>query len=217
MEQNKLLSRSWTRIILASVILGAAALRPAGAQVGTSVLLMQQTPSTGGMVTPKVGVHHFGTNENVALRATPEPGYQFLYWLGDVREPAAQATVVQLDAPKIVIAVFERSKYERLDVETRSLSAPVGGLIPTAADIAGAGSITSGAAGPRTRTSAAHVGPEPNNSPTQQTTDDDLTPVPEPATALLLVFGSVLAHITVRKNQVRRRKLYNRSWLSNLG
>jgi hypothetical protein len=192
-------------MIFASLVLGAALLKPACAQLGTSVLLIQQTPSTGGVLTPKVGVHHFGENEKVALWAMAEPGYQFVYWLGDVGEPTAPRTVVQLDGPKIVIAVFERSRYELLDVEATSMSSPVGGLIPAVADVAGGGSVAGGRQRPRTMVSATQ--PEPNDSPAQDTADDGQTPVPEPATLMLLLLGGILAHRRTRNKKYLTSKV----------
>ena len=40
------------------------------------------------------------------MRAVPKPGFKFLYWLGDVDEMSESETSVQLDSPKIVVAVF---------------------------------------------------------------------------------------------------------------
>jgi hypothetical protein len=49
----------------------------------------------------------------------PSPGYQFVYWIGNVTEATSSTTVVCLDTPKIVIAVFERSKFEFVEVEEK--------------------------------------------------------------------------------------------------
>ncbi len=71
-------------------------------------LLVQASPVDTGFVTPEPGVHRIGLNETVVLKAVPKPGYRFLYWLGDVDNPTANETIINLDSPKIVIAVFER-------------------------------------------------------------------------------------------------------------
>jgi hypothetical protein len=75
-------------------------------------LMLQQTPVDGGSVSPDIGVHNISANGAVTVTATPKPGYQFVYWLGDVAEPTSNSTVISLDAPKIVVAVFQRSEYE---------------------------------------------------------------------------------------------------------
>ena len=56
-------------------------------QSGDIALLIQQSPSDGGSVTPAVGIHYFAPGEEVELVALAEPGYQFLQWLGDVSDP----------------------------------------------------------------------------------------------------------------------------------
>ncbi len=73
---------------------------------GNIAVLVQQTPANGGSVTPGIGVHEIGTNSQIALTAVPKPGYQFVYWLGDVADPTANNTTAYADNPKIIIAVF---------------------------------------------------------------------------------------------------------------
>ncbi|MBN2136429.1 MAG: PEP-CTERM sorting domain-containing protein [Sedimentisphaerales bacterium] len=75
---------------------------------GDVALLIQQTPSRGGTVTPGVGVHYFLRGSSVVLSANPMPGYEFVHWLGDVVDPVSGRTIAQLDGPKIVIAVFAK-------------------------------------------------------------------------------------------------------------
>ena len=79
------------------------------------VLMVEQSPIDAGYVTPKVGIHGVKLNHVVTLTASAKPGYQFVYWLGDVTEPTSNQTTMLLDGPKIVVAVFERSEFEFLD------------------------------------------------------------------------------------------------------
>ena len=124
-------------ILLAVVFCGL--LKPAYCQTGRPVLLIQQIPDNGGTITPGAGVHYLEQNTSVTLTAVPKAGYQFIYWLGDVSDPTLNRTTAYLDAPKIVIAIFERAEYEFLDVEERTQSAPGGGLFASAADYARGG------------------------------------------------------------------------------
>jgi len=89
-------------------------------------LLLQESPVDTGYVTPspEEGVYRGKMNEKVVLKAVPKPGYRFLYWLGCVADPVANETVIYLDSPKMVIAVFERMKYPQI---TESTSPSKGG------------------------------------------------------------------------------------------
>ena len=75
-------------------------------------LLIEQSPVGAGKVAPQTGVYKAGVDEVVTLTAVAEPGYQFVYWLGDVTDPATAETTILVDSPKIVIAVFERSNFD---------------------------------------------------------------------------------------------------------
>lgn len=129
----------WQGVILAIVVVVAGLPRLAHCQTAGTALLLQQSPVNGGTITPSVGVHHFDLNTDVTLTAIPKPGYQFVYWLGDVSDPTASRTVAYLDAPKIIIAVFERVAYEFLAGKRRATSTPAHRLMPHPADYARGG------------------------------------------------------------------------------
>lgn len=75
-------------------------------------LLIEQSPIDAGKVAPQLGVYKAGLDEVVTLTAIAKPGYQFVYWLGDVTDPTTNETTILVDSPKIVVAVFERSKFD---------------------------------------------------------------------------------------------------------
>ena len=75
-------------------------------------LLIEQSPIDAGKITPQSGIYNAELDEVVVLRAIARPGYQFVYWLGDVTDPTTNETTIFVDSPKIVMAVFERSKFE---------------------------------------------------------------------------------------------------------
>ncbi len=183
MKRNSSMNNRWQVWLFAIAAVLCGLRRPAYCETNGSALLVQQTPPQGGTITPDVGVHHFDLNATVTLEAVPKAGYQFIYWLGDVGNPTANRTIVYLDTPKIVIAAFERAKYELLDVEEESRSAPVGGMFASAADYGRGGFIGGGGAMASKSTSSPAV------------------PVPEPATLYLLSLGGLtllLSRRTVR-------------------
>ena len=163
-------------------------------------LMVQQTPVEGGSVTPDVGVYNVSANGDIKVTATPKPGYQFVYWLGDVSDPTANSTVVAVNSPKIVVAVFQRSEYE-LPFESPAASESGGGgggmvrnndgqVLPF--ESAPGGQKYSGYSYPKYQPRLAIPAiPEPSPQ------DDFPVPggdeVPEPATMLLLGIGSLLA------------------------
>jgi hypothetical protein len=158
-----------------------------------TVLLLQQSNLEAGIVTPDVGVHYFGLNTEVALTATPKLGYHFVYWIGDVSDPTANRTIVYLDVPKIIIAVFERSEYELVLEEVMQYTlGGGGGLYPSAADYGKQGYSGGGAKRPpkyRPPERPQPPQPVPEEEPNEFPVPEHL---PEPATILLLGLGGLL-------------------------
>jgi len=181
-------------VILVIVAIAAASIQPAYCQTddGTA-LLLQQSPVDGGSINPGLGVYHYSSNTDVTLTATPKPGYQFVYWLGDVSDPTANTTTVYLDVPKIVIAVYERAKYDFLFVEQRPQSMPVGGLTESAGDYAQGLESAIGAKRPhKFRGSSQTEPPQPDFPVPEKGKDFPVPePIPEPATVVLLALGSL--------------------------
>lgn len=183
----------WRSVIAALAIIAGCLFAPAFCQTSEVTLLIQQTPSKGGAITPDAGVYHFKQNSEVILTAAPKSGYQFAYWLGDVSDPSAVSTMVYLDKPKIIIAVFEQSTYGVPEVEKGFSGGGGGGGVGSgfvsAPMIFGqAGKISGVAGGVKQKL--------------YKSTYPKSEVVPEPATGVLLILGGVFA--LVRRRPKRR-------------
>ena len=88
--------------------------RPGHCQNSGYSLMIISSPEDAGHITPAKGIFRPGLNEVVTLRAIPKAGYQFVYWLGDVTNVAANQTTIFVNAPKMVVAVFERTEFDIL-------------------------------------------------------------------------------------------------------
>lgn len=75
-----------------------------GMQPGYYILTMAVVG--GGTVEPAIGNHVFAQNSLVPITATPESGWEFAGWLGDVLDAEAESTSVLVDAHKTVTATF---------------------------------------------------------------------------------------------------------------
>jgi hypothetical protein len=195
---------------LGIVVIAGGFLFPTLSQATEVSMILRQSPARGGVLRPEPGQHYYGANSQVFLAATANPGYEFICWLGDVGDPKANRTVVHLDQPKIIIALFERVEHNTLfKSEGSSGGIPItrGSLIGAAdyswatqstAQAAGAGSaeIRYEASAPSTPAEPAEPGP-PVPEP----------PIPEPATAVLLLAGGWFAFARHRINRhfARRR------------
>ncbi|MGD2095274.1 MAG: PEP-CTERM sorting domain-containing protein [Phycisphaerales bacterium] len=189
----------WRLYASALIVVVGCMLAPAYCQNPNVALLLQQTPNKGGAITPTAGVYHFEQNTQVSLTALPKPGYQFVYWLGDVSEPAATSTMVYLDKPKIIVAIFEKAEFGTLGAE-ESLTAPGGGggggggagssLMTNAVSYGQNGGISGGSGGKKTQV----VKPGYPNIINE--------PIPEPATIVLLMLGSVFVFTRPNKKGI---------------
>ena len=162
-------------------------------------LMIQHSPVDGGTVTPGLGVHRFGLDEVVTLRAIPKPGYHFVYWLGDVLEETTEETTVVVDSPKIIIAVFERIEYSNLtELETIRPGIGRGGAMAVGTDFRMGPAINPG--GWKDRDWPTHEPPEsydrdfpvPDGDMGEDFPVPDNEPIPEPATIAMVGVGAIL-------------------------
>ena len=93
-------------LFLAIMICIAALSGNALAQMDYASICLQKSPPEGGSINMGAGIHDIYLNSEITLIATPEPGYQFVYWLGDVSDPISNNTAAYIDSPKFIIAVF---------------------------------------------------------------------------------------------------------------
>ena len=173
------------RVMLVAAIIAFGLTIPAYCQTQDIVLLLEQTPVKGGEITPIAGVHHFKPGTEVMLTAVAKPGYKFIHWLGEVSDATSSSTIAYLNKPKVIIAVFEQAEHG-VSADVKGLSAggggAPGGLFPTALDFSRPGGI-SGGGGKAKPQKQIYIIKDKKPSPE----------VPEPATGLLLVLGSLFA------------------------
>jgi hypothetical protein len=209
MKLNDMKSIRLPALVSAAVLVTFVMLTPAYCQTDGTALLLEMSPAEGGKITPGPGVHQYDKDADVVLTAVPNPGYQFVYWLGDVSDSTASTTIVYLNSPKIVIAVFERARYEYMDIVDRAqLSLGRGELIPTGPDYARTeGNPGGGRRPPKIEWPKPPKEPE---FPVPEKGEPELpVPVPEPATAVLLAFGALLAVGKGQRTSAKNRRTHN--------
>jgi hypothetical protein len=196
--------RGWKATIVTIAVIAAGLFMPAQSRGRDVALLLQQTPLDGGIVTPSPGVHFFAPNSEIVLTATPNPGYKFIYWLGDVGDPTANRTITYLNKPKIIIAIFEPIEDSTSFIGRGSVGGGrviSGGLIAAAADYGGWGQTRLASSGSRPSGSSTPYPYEqvweplpwtPSQSPiSPESSTPSEPPIPEPATGILLFLGSL--------------------------
>jgi len=182
-------------VLLAVAIIVAALLAPAYSQTQSVSLMLQQTPVKGGDIAPGPGIYQFKTGSEVILTATAKPGYKFVHWLGDVSDATASNTVVYLNEPKVIVAVFEQSESGVIGKDREFLAGGGGGgggsgLMPTALDLSRPGGMTAGTGGVKPRPIIYNIN-----------TGGKVPEVPEPATGALFMLGGLFAFA---RRRVRR-------------
>jgi hypothetical protein len=208
---KSVLKRGPRILILVVAAVAIFLIQPAHCQTGGVALLLQQTPSQGGLVSPEVGVHHYDSGSQVTLIAVPRPGYQFVYWLGDVLDPTASKTTAYLNKPKIIVAVFTQVEQGQMvvgqnvpsgggggdfispgePISPSELISPSGPISPTATRTGGVGSTPDSPKRPPTEGTPDPL--PPYDPPPLPPDEPPLNPpdVPEPATGLLLTLGGL--------------------------
>jgi len=173
------------RVMLVAAIIAFGLTIPAYCQTQDVVLLLEQTPVKGGEIKPVAGVHHFKPGTEVMLTAVAKPGYKFIHWLGEVSDATSPSTIAYLNKPKVIIAVFEQAEHgvsnDKTGLSAGGGGAP-GGLFPTALNFSRPGGISGGGGKAKPQKQIYII---KDQKPTPE--------VPEPATGLLLVIGSLFA------------------------
>ncbi|MHC4130538.1 MAG: InlB B-repeat-containing protein [Planctomycetota bacterium] len=157
-----------------------------------TALLVQVSPPGAGVVTPEPGVHRFTSESQVNLSAVPNQGYQFVYWLGDVIEPAKENTLALLEGPKIIVAVFEKSNFSFIPEEPLTTpGAGQGGVFSSRPDF----SVGSGGGIIRRRRfepfRASGDGDDDDDGEEEET-EFPVPEVPEPATSGMFLLGTLM-------------------------
>jgi len=74
--------------------------------INTYTLTMSSDPPAGGTTEPAAGDHDYEEGTVVAIEATPDVGYEFDNWTGDVDDPNSASTSVTMDEDQIVTANY---------------------------------------------------------------------------------------------------------------
>lgn len=177
--------------VLVSLFLVTLVMPAWGADDAGYSLLLQPSPVDGGSITPGNGVHKVQIGDQIKVVAVPSAGYRFLYWIGDVGEVGTAQTTVQMNSPKLVVAVFEREQFEDLPDVILGGGSSAGGLHASSGSSSSGSSFYGSSAAPEY-----HYG---GYSTTEEDDDDGDTEVPEPATLLLLGLGTLATRIRCHK------------------
>lgn len=191
MKRVNLKSLSCAAFVCCATFLFCFSAQASGQEDGTS-LMLDVSPPQGGSLNIVPGVYSYDRFAVVTLVATPKPGYQFVYWMGNVTNAATGTTMVFLDSPKLVIAVFARNKFE-----TIGLGGPDGLYSDM---IGGGGGGSDGSGGGLTRSGSDYAAPleqaaggKRQGSRHLPGHDDDIpVPVPEPVSAALFFAGVLM-------------------------
>jgi hypothetical protein len=190
-------------IVLAFFALGLLSADSALCQAKSYSLLLQQMPSQGGIISPEIGVHYYSSESQVTLIAVPQPGYQFVYWLGDVLDPTANKTTALLNESKVIVAVFQQVEEGQLIVgQNVPTGGGGGGSFSSGSSISPAVNRTRGGGGSPNSGGSTPTPPgegDPGLDPPDDPPDNPPVPidppvdppgVPEPATGLMLILGA---------------------------
>jgi hypothetical protein len=94
-------------------------------------LTLSVSPSGTGTTLPAIGTHSYNYNQVVNVSATPEPGYVFKEWLGDVANPNSAQTTVTINGDKNITAVFEEEVPDFYQLTMRVSPSNTGFTSPT--------------------------------------------------------------------------------------
>ncbi len=84
--------------------------------------------SGNGSTTPSVNRHGYGLGVMVEVSATPDSGWQFEGWSGDVADPESATTIVKMDSDRVITANFSQRVHPvTIAVNDGGSTTPMGG------------------------------------------------------------------------------------------
>lgn len=89
-----------------SIIMDSDKAITANFEMDAYILEMAVNPANGGTTSPAVGTHSYPAERVVQIAATPQAGYQFAGWVGNVAQPNVAATTVTMNQNQNVTANF---------------------------------------------------------------------------------------------------------------
>jgi len=98
----------WWVLALRLVFVVCALFGSAHCRAEDVAVLIEQSPENGGELAGGTGVRYYPLGTYIRLLAVPRPGWYFVYWLGDVVDPLSMNTMVHLDGPMIIVAVYAK-------------------------------------------------------------------------------------------------------------
>jgi len=131
MKRQKSAFSGWWVLALRLSVVFCALLGSAYCRAEEVAVLIEQSPPNGGEVAGGTGIRYYPLGTYIRLLAVPRPGYQFVYWLGDVVDPLLISTIAHIDGPKIIVAVYAKVP-EDVPLESASLQIGTGhGIVET--------------------------------------------------------------------------------------
>ncbi len=130
MKRQKSALSGWWVLALRLLVVFCALLGSAYCRAEEVAVLVEQSPPNGGEVAGGTGVRYYPRGSMIRLLAVPRPRYQFVYWLGDVVDPLLISTIVHIDGPKIIVAVYAKEEDFALEeMSPRIGIGPGGGIV----------------------------------------------------------------------------------------
>ncbi|HPG40862.1 MAG TPA: FlgD immunoglobulin-like domain containing protein [bacterium] len=89
-----------------SIVMNSNKAITANFEADSYTLTMAVNPANSGTTTPAVGAHSYPAGQAVSVTATPQAGYQFAGWVGNVAQPNQASTTVTMNQNQNVTANF---------------------------------------------------------------------------------------------------------------
>jgi len=210
MKGLKKMNPRWSVIAGCVLVFLAVSAGVRGADENSYTLLIQSSPPDGGVVSPGMGVLAMPVGQKIPLAATPNRGYRFAYWLGDVSSNGPADAIVSIDSPKLIVAVFVREEFEETLPGLSVIDGQMGGgggqrYIGTPMQSPGGVSPAYGSSGGGYTYNFPNIPDDDDDIPIPDDGGDDDIPipgdgeVPEPATIFLLGLGTVALVISRKR------------------